>query len=208
MDMNYWNKYYGEYTPADQPSSFAQFCADRFDDSTGRIFDIGCGDGRDTLFFATRSILATGIEQSKVAIEKNEKRKLELGLSANFIVSDFSTCDYDSLSEGFYSLYSRFTLHAINYEEESRFFDHINRLNSIKYIFIEARSIRDSLYGKGDNVGLHEYVTSHYRRFIDPVALKKMLEINFNVIYFEEAQGFAKIESEDPCLIRVIAKRK
>ena len=26
--------------------------------------------------------------------------------------------------------------------------------------------------------------------------------------YFEEAQGFSKIEAEDPCLIRMVAKRR
>ena len=123
-------------------------------------------------------------------------------------MADFSSCDYASLANGAYSIYSRFTLHAINYEEEERLLSHLDNGGMLKYVFIEARSINDGLYGMGRKVGLHEFVTSHYRRFIDPAVLKSKLERTFHIEYFEEAQGFAKIATEDPCLIRVIAKRR
>lgn len=208
MDKTYWENYYTELGPTEQPSEFAKFCAQGYDKAGGRLFDIGCGNGRDTLFFSTQSIQCTGIEQCKVATEMNEKRKAALDLDSIFMQADFSACDYDSLAAGPYSIYSRFTLHAINYEEENRLFLHLNNGKNLKYIYIEARSLQDSLYGQGDKVGLHEFVTSHYRRFIDPVALRSRLEVNFNIEFFEEAQGFAKTATEDPCLIRLVAKRR
>ena len=165
-------------------------------------------NGRDTFFFSRQSIPSAGIDQCKKAISKNELKKSKLGLDVSFRVDDFSTCDYDLLSKGTYSIYSRFTLHAINYEEENRLFQHLNKGINLKYLYIEVRSIRDELYGQGEKVGLHEFITSHYRRFIDPEALKSKLKNKFDIEYFEEAQGFAKIETEDPCLIRVIAKRR
>ena len=54
---------------------------------------------------------------------------------------------------------------------------------------------------------MHEFITTHYRRFIDPQVLKLKLRENYNIEYFEESQGFAKIANEDPLLIRIIAKR-
>jgi SAM-dependent methyltransferase len=208
MDRQYWEAYYAAQAPSEQPSSFARFCAERYKPEHGQIFDIGCGNGRDSLFFASRSIPCAGIDQCGVAIAKCEAKKSERGLAASFHVGDFSAKDYDSLASGPYSIYSRFTLHAVNYEEEDRLFRHLDGGKRLGYLFIEARSIRDGLYGQGKEVGPHEFVTSHYRRFIDPAALKAKLERNFVIEHMEEAQGFARIETEDPCLIRVIAKRR
>lgn len=208
MDKEYWENYYAVQEPSEQPSDFARFCAKKHNNEYGNIFDIGCGNGRDTLFFSSRSIPCTGIDQCRVAIAKNETRKATLGLNASFYQKDFSTCDYDSLAVGGYSIYSRFTLHAISYEEENKLFLHLNNGHNLRYLFIEARSIRDSLYGEGKEVGLHEFVTSHYRRFIDPLILRHKLGNNFEIEYFEEAQGFAKTPTEDPCLIRVVARRR
>ena len=98
-------------------------------------------------------------------------------------------------------------MHAIDYNEENKFFKHLFSSINLKYLFIEARSIRDSKYGEGKKVGLHEFVTSHYRRFIDSQVLISKLKENFEIVYFEESQGFAKTKTEDPWLIRIIAKR-
>ena len=208
MDRRYWESYYALQHPSEQPSDFARFCADRYKTGHGTIFDIGCGNARDTLFFSSRSIPCIGIDQCSIAISVNEAKKTKLGLSAMFCLSDFCACDYDTLSSGGYSIYSRFTLHAIDYDEEKRLFDHLNNGKALAYFFIEARSIRDGLYGQGEEVGRHEFVTSHYRRFIDPEGLRAKLESSFDIEYFVEAQGFAKTDTEDPCLIRVIARRR
>jgi len=208
VDKEYWEHYYSVQSPSEQPSDFARFCAGKYEKEFGQIFDIGCGNGRDTLFFASQAIQTTGVDQCEIAIAKNEAKKAQLGLNTSFHQADFSTCDYSSIADGAYSIYSRFTLHAISYEEEERLFLYLNNGPDLKYLFIEARSIRDGLYGQGKEVGLHEFVTSHYRRFIDPVALKSKLENGFDIQYFDEAQGFAVTETEDPCLIRVVAKRR
>ena len=208
MDKEYWERYYVEQSPGEQPSDFARFCASGYKQEFGQIFDIGCGNGRDTLFFASQSIQCAGVDQCNIAISKNEEKKSRLELAASFYQADFSTCDYSSIAKDSYSIYSRFTLHAINYEEEKKLFQHLNNGADLKCLFIEARSIRDGLYGQGEEVGLHEFVTSHYRRFIDPDVLMEKLEKSFDIQYFEEAQGFAVTESEDPCLVRVIAKKR
>ena len=208
MDRKYWEEYYAASGPSQQPSDFARFCAGLYKKSYSHIFDIGCGNGRDTLFFGSRSLRCTGIDQCEVAISKNESKRSLLGVAASFVVADFSTYDYEGTEAGAYSLYSRFTLHAISVAEEDRLFLHLNSGKRLKALFIEARSIRDDLYGQGEQVGPHEFVTSHYRRFIDPDTLKERLEENYDIEYFKEARGFARTETEDPCLIRVVATRR
>jgi len=207
MDKNYWEDYYSAQNPSEKPSDYARFVTDYCDSATGMLFDIGCGNGRDTLDFLSQGVVCTGIDQSDVAIVKNREKCESLGLSGDFRQGDFSSLEYSKLAGGPFSIYSRFTLHAINYQEEARLLEHLNNEPGLQYLFIEARSLGDSLYGQGDEVGTHEFVTSHYRRFIDPQALQDKLKEKFEVLFFEENQGFAKTPTEDPCLIRLVARR-
>ena len=57
-------------------------------------------------------------------------------------------------------------------------------------------------------LGKHEYMTTHYRRFIEPKVLKKKLSKFLKIIYFKESKNLAKFKNENPCVIRIIAKRK
>jgi tellurite methyltransferase len=207
MELDYWNEYYKKQSPGDEPSNFAKFCIENYRHETGAIFDLGCGNGRDTLFFSSMKLDAFGLEQSESVVEKNVKKNLSLGLKAKFMVEDFSRFEFDTATKGDYSIYSRFTLHAISYEEQDRLFKNIKSAKRLRYLFIEARSIHDDLYGHGTQVGEHEFITSHYRRFIDPKILIKSLKDVFKIISFEESRNFSVIEGDNPCLIRVIAKR-
>ncbi len=78
----------------------------------------------------------------------------------------------------------------------------------MKYIYIEVRTIRDRIYGEGKNIGKHEFITSHYRRFVDPRDIKKKLSSFSKIIYFKESTNLAKFKKENPCVLRLIAKKK
>ena len=54
----------------------------------------------------------------------------------------------------------------------------------------------------------NEYITDHYRRFINKNELIKNLKKNFKILYLKESKGFSKFKNEDPCLIRIIAINK
>ncbi|MEE3235420.1 MAG: class I SAM-dependent methyltransferase [Candidatus Latescibacterota bacterium] len=207
MQRDYWEQYYATQQSNEQPSDFAQYCTSVFKPDLGCLFDVGCGNARDSIYFSSNSISVIGIDQSKNAIKKNIAKAAKLGLDTKFFIDDFTCCDYQRLAHESFSIYSRFTLHAINHNEEKTFLHLCNGSTDLKYLFIEARSVKDNLYGKGDNVGPNEFVTTHYRRFIEPNELRKKLSKYFEILYFEEGYGFAKNNLEDPCIIRVIAKK-
>ena len=75
-------------------------------------------------------------------------------------------------------------------------------------LFNEVSSIKDKIYGQGKEVGKHEFITTHYRRFIDCDILKYQLQNDFDIKHFSESTGFSKTNDSDPCLIRIVAKRK
>ena len=222
MDKGYWDNFYKAvntdkeiFTEVDgrvldapkDESPFARFCLTKFKNDVGTIVDVGCGNGRDSFFFHKSGVSCLGIDQSHEVIKNNNSICLAANVEPFFKAGDFSSFSFDSLENENVSIYSRFTLHAINYQEENRFFENINSSSKINYLFIEVRSTKDVLYGQGTKVGEHEFVTSHYRRFIVLSDLLERLNKDFEIIHSEENTGLSKTEVDDPCLIRVIAKK-
>ena len=157
--------------------------------------------------FKKSGINCIGIDQSKHIILDNNKKCLDMEYKPFFQVGDFSLFNFDSVQTQFVSVYSRFTLHAINLDEENKFFANINSSKKLKYLFIEFRSTKYVLYGRGTKLGKNEYMTSHYRRFIDYSEILNRVSMNFKILHSEENTGLSKTEVDDPCLIRIIAKR-
>ena len=203
---NYWDTFYREKKITLQKSKFAFFCKKFLKNYKGTLYDIGCGNGRDVLFFNEKNIHCIGIDKSKEAIKKNKKKIVKY--QNKFLMKNFcGLFNKKSINDNF-SIYSRFTLHAINYNDEKKLIESLKNKKNLNYIFIECRTIKDDFYGLGKKVGKHEFISSHYRRFIDPKVLKNKLRKYFKIVYFKESKNFAKFKNENPCVLRIIAKKK
>ncbi len=158
----------------------------------------------------------TGLDACAVAVGNFQKvvDGLAPATSAKMAVrqADFTDLDFNAFGEGASRLviYSRFSLHSINYEEAGRLLANLGKIRSAPWVLmLEARTIFDTLYGVGTNVGLHEFKTDHYRRFIDPEPFLADVASRFAVRYFEVAPGFAPFGDQDPVVMRaVIQSRK
>ena len=75
--------------------------------------------------------------------------------------------------------------------------------------FIEARSTKDELYGKGKKVAKNAFIyNNHFRRFIDKQEFERKLEeLGFKIIFIEEKKGFSQTKESNPTLIRLIVKK-
>ncbi len=105
--------------------------------------------------------------------------------------------------------YSRFTLHAITPSQQSELLHNlIHILRPEAKFFIEARTLRDDLYGKGENLGSNAFIyDGHYRRFIEPEELAaEMTTIGYRIISMREEKGFSKFGESNPVLMRLIAE--
>lgn len=72
-----------------QPSSIARILFQKFPPTdTRKLLDVGCGEGRDSIFFARNGYEATGFDSSTEGIRKSLARAEELGLSINFFQAD------------------------------------------------------------------------------------------------------------------------
>ncbi|MBQ3654651.1 MAG: class I SAM-dependent methyltransferase [Synergistaceae bacterium] len=203
-----WNQCYSSSIndTISHPSKFALSTAPELE--AGRhILDIGCGNGRDSIYFLNRGLRVTGIDASDVAIA-SLKRITSGDSMAEFICGDFVN-DSTVYSRKYDYAYSRFTLHAITPSQQDELLHSLTRiLRPGGRFFIESRTLRDDLYGKGENVGSNAFIyDGHYRRFIDPKELAaSMTRIGYKIISIREEKGFSKFGDFDSVLLRLIAE--
>jgi tellurite methyltransferase len=55
------------------------------------LVDLGCGEGRDSIYFARQGYRVTGVDISSVGVRKAERRASRLGVNARFLVGDLRT---------------------------------------------------------------------------------------------------------------------
>ena len=71
MEKKYWDSFYLQDGAPDKPSNFATFIANEYSKFCNLIMDVGCGNGRDSFYFASQGIKSIGIDQSDEVIKKN-----------------------------------------------------------------------------------------------------------------------------------------
>jgi len=214
MDKKYWQKYYkthGKDFSIVKQSSFATFCMNEFFDQQGlNIVELGSGNGRDAIYFVHHGQNVIALDQSMGTFDIEETKisgeiKGNLtSLAEDFIQSDFS---YGCVIDVFYS---RFTMHAINQEDEGILLPKVYKSLKTGGLFcIEARTTRDPLYGKGEYCGDHTYLTDHRRRFIESNQfLEKMLSLGFKLLYFNETNDLSVYKDDNPVLMRIILRKE
>jgi len=120
MLNNYWTQFYKTHR-RQKESSFARLVEETI--STGSVLvDLGCGDGRDTVFFTEQGIVATGVD------------KATTGESVSHYIKNNTSPEY---------VYTRFFWHSIQRKDQ---------LAILKWtkgtLFIEARTTEDKKRSK------------------------------------------------------------
>jgi SAM-dependent methyltransferase len=202
---NYWDDYYAaRATPVRKlPSQFATFVAGELD-RRHRVIELGCGDGRDAMFFASYGHEVVGIDASHTAVDACRLLAETLGEDASFIVSRIEEPDLAGRirgNDGPRVVYARFFLHAITEAEEESLLDLAAAIaDPGDLLAVEYRTVRDSSGAK--------VTDTHYRRFVLPAAFEaRALGRGFDVTYAVEGFGFAKYRQDDAYVSRTIFRR-
>ncbi len=204
MDKKYWMEYYQKDLAPHTPSKFAIDIIDNLDKGK-ELLELGCGNGRDSIFFKHNGLQVTAIDQAENVIEQLNKNFPAI----NFTVDDFVNSDIMK-NKKFDYIYSRFTMHSITAMEQDTVLKQVfHALREGGFFFIEVRSTKDNIFGLGQCVGPNEYIyDDHYRRFIDKREIDKYLtNLGFKLIISEEGTGFAPFNNEDPIVLRIIAHK-
>jgi tellurite methyltransferase len=75
-----------------------------------RLLDVGCGEGRNAVFFARNGYRVTAFDSSPVGVEKAERAAADLGLSLEAFVADVNVY---RPSESFDVIFSTGVLHYV-----------------------------------------------------------------------------------------------
>ena len=167
------------------------------------MLDLGCGNGRDSIYFWNKGMVVYAVDQAVEAIKHLENIPIET-----------TTCDFLAFFQEskviFDAVYSRFSLHSVDEAEEKLILQAIFAcLAAGGKLFAEVRSVHDPLYGLGRAAGRNAYIyDGHYRRFVILDELVSTLEqTGFTVEFADERTGWAVYQNEDPSVIRIIAKK-
>jgi len=208
-EIKYWNDYYKNdsgRTLRYIPSQFAVFVASEIGCENYNIVEIGCGNGRDSLFFDRHNFNVVAVDQSESAIELCKSYS---GNSVNFLCA---SVDSDDLVQNVNNLvsqfdcdkkvcvYGRFFIHALSDEDNVCFLEKSKKIiecNSGGYLSLEFRTKND-LFG-------HKLTKHHYRRYINfSDFVEKCEDIGYSVEYAIEGQGMAKYKEDDAYVGRCI----
>lgn len=200
--LEYWNGFYSRQdTSVPQlPSQFSVFSAGEFI-GVDAVVEFGCGNGRDSEFFALNGFQVLAFDASSEAIALCQQRTKSPHV--RYLMSNAEgSADYlQSFLHGKrrVAVYARFFLHAIDAEVQQAFFDMLeNSLSPGSLVFLEYRT-------KEDESGEKKF-GQHYRRYIDHEALIETLRgMGFSIAYQIQGRGFAKYRDEDALVGRCVA---
>ena len=201
--LNYWEDYYKNNQDPGEESPFARFVLP-FLKKNETLYELGCGNGRDSIFFEKFGVNIVAFDQCKNEVEYlNTHYKTE---NLSFEEADFTNLGERQLVA---HIYSRFTLHSVNLEQEIRTLKWAYRtLKESGLFYIEIRSIHDELFGQGNAVSENSFVTDHYRRFVHfDEFVGRVESAGFTVLYKLQSKGLAPYGKEDPIIIRLIAQK-
>ena len=199
--LTFWDSYYKNKISIFPNSPFSTYCLS-FLDKESTLIDIGCGDGRDSVFFSKNQIYTTGIDFSSEVINQNKKFENNY---LNFLNVDLNLIDEFNVQFDF--AYCRFLFHAITEEVEDILFQWITK-NVRSYTFIETRIYDEKI---------SQITESHYRRYFkEQKFIEKIERLGFTIEYSESSRAFSKYKDEynvedlkiDPLLLRVIISKK
>ncbi len=203
MNKNYWENYYSEKLGHQKPSSFSVEILN-FIKRGESILELGCGNGRDSFYFANNGIRVIAVDQSKNIINRIKKKNK----NPTFLCKDIIDIQ-ENFNYKVNHCYARFFFHALNESEENCALRLIAKILPINgYFFSESRSIKSSLYGKGKSFSKDTYSTDHKRRFIRKNNFITKLKHNrFEIESIIESDGLAIFKNDDPVVIRICARR-
>jgi len=208
-DESYWDRFYEKPHPdLAEPSSFARLCVALLPPDAS-VFEVGCGNGRDALYMARRGLRVLASDPSHMALAevRSYMQRETFPHRPRLVGRPMETLD-DRRAGELDAVYMRFVLHAVTPEVASAGLRWASRnLRAGGRLFVEARSVRGSLYGQGQPAGRDAFIQDgHYRRFIRLDELREeIVEIGYRVDGLSEADGVAVHGTDDPVVIRLFA---
>jgi len=166
-----------------------------------KILDLGCGTGRNTLFFAQEGFLVYALDASKTGILITKKKAEKLGLlNINYKVADIKHTSYPD--NYFDAIICILVLSHGLLKDNQEAVDEIYRILKPRGMLVtEFMSIKDASYGRGNEIEANTFLggmkddphMSHH--YFSKTEIKQVLSkfSQFRIkptIYFDKMKAF------------------
>lgn len=213
-NQKYWDNFYKDFQ-IENNSTFCDYIKTKVKNDMF-IIDLGCGMGQDTWSFYRDNYTVIGIDRSKIAIDRNNEKKILLGASSRIKFENIDISSKKSFSSYFEKIketenklqkkilvYARFLLHSVEENVENLLLEIISDNFKKGDLFaVEFRTIEDK--GKG------KIYNNHFRRYIDADKFinKCILKYQLEVVDYIKGTGLSVFKSEDPFLARILLQKQ
>lgn len=184
MNNKHWQKFYKTNKPIKKSSPFAKYAAPLFRENS-LIYDLGSGNGRDSIFFAKKGFDVISVDPNGEPY-KHMDNLMHMKININTLTKKTKQVKNSII-------YSRFFIHAIDKRQTKQLIEWMS-----SGLFIAEFRI------KGDEPVLYK---DHKRTLWDEDEFKKLFNRREWKSRFWVSRGVAKYKNEDPLIMRVIAKR-
>lgn len=203
-----WAQFYarrGAELPTD-PTPFAQWVADQA--TASRIVDVGCGNGRDSLFFARQGRSVLGLDAVPGVLNRPRTAARRSSVDA-----EFARLNLNSLREtlangalearrrpGDVAVYGRFLLHCLGPASRENFWRYTSMaLSGGGRCYLEFRTRHDRDLPKHFAARRHSFLSTR-------VAAEGARRFGGTVVHEESGTGRARFGEEDPHVCRMVVQ--
>lgn len=200
LDKEFWEKKHEESIGRyNRVTDFSRFCYYNFmKEKKGKVLDLCCGKGADSIFFHNKGYSVTGVDYSNEAIKQfNDTQKRYKIFLSSLVYNIMEKLPFESESYDF--VYIRLGLHYFKDKELKNIISEIKRvLKSEGLLMFQVKSISDKAYGVGKELekDMYEEDSGYVRHFFSKEYTESLLK-DVNIIMIEERkipQGSAYLE--------------
>lgn len=184
--QKFWNKKWSKakFIPH---SSFAKMVIEYLNEPPidQKILDIGCGIGRDSLYFSSFWMNVTAFDFSQNALSFLNDQVLDTGLTIKTVLWDMR--EYNFQQEEYDVIYACNSLHYFWQEETIGIINKLKKsLKEWGYIFLRAKSIQDVDYGKWLKIEENFYKNGEDIKYYFDTNFMKKIFSDFEIIKLED----------------------
>jgi SAM-dependent methyltransferase len=200
-EKKYWNDFYLANEAPDSESSFSQYCR-AFLPHRCIIIDVGCGNFRDSRFFAALGLRVIAIDTADVGHLAPQYPGLTFVRSdaVEFFAELDAWLQKADAANLPVVLYGRFFLHSLSDGKRRAFLDAVRDAKGIRLACFEFRTKQDA--------DLPKHFGEHSRWFVDLDETERVMTAGgrFTVMDKIQGRGLSPFLDEDPELGRLILR--